>query len=175
MHSNVDQVIFEDYYVETLVRDSSALGSNTVFYHFLRSAPPTFLLRPAPPPGAQLFCAPRPLRPCAPAHPGGDGGRGEHHGVTSAGRVAWTVTTGGHSRRWRECRSGERSYQRKGGGGLMMQDFVVKAAAASVGQPARSSRSACRALLGRSPDEECDSVRWTPGRLLEVDRGQTRK
>jgi hypothetical protein len=36
---------------------------------FCKSAPPTFLLRPVPPPGAQLFCAPRPLRLCAPAHP----------------------------------------------------------------------------------------------------------
>jgi hypothetical protein len=49
-----------------------SFSSNTVFHHFLRSAPPTCLLRPAPLPGAQLFCAPRPLRPCAPAHPGGN-------------------------------------------------------------------------------------------------------
>ncbi len=38
--------------------------SNTVLYHFLRSAPPIFLLRPAPPPGAQLSA---PRAPCAPA------------------------------------------------------------------------------------------------------------
>ena len=34
-----------------------------------KSAPPTFLLRPAPPPGSLFFSAPRPRRPSAPANP----------------------------------------------------------------------------------------------------------
>jgi hypothetical protein len=40
--------------------------------HFCeKSAPPTFLLRPAPPPESIFFSAPRPQRPSAPANPGG--------------------------------------------------------------------------------------------------------
>jgi hypothetical protein len=37
-----------------------------------KSAPPTFLLRPAPPPGSLFFSAPRPRRPSAPANPDHD-------------------------------------------------------------------------------------------------------
>ena len=66
----IDRLIFEDYYVETLVRALSALQLLPSFIIFSEVRPRLFLLRPAPPPGAQLFCAPRPLRPCAPAHPG---------------------------------------------------------------------------------------------------------
>ncbi len=44
--------------------------SRHFLYYTDKYAPPAFLLRPAPPPGSHFFCAPRPLRPRAPANPG---------------------------------------------------------------------------------------------------------
>ena len=44
-------------------------GSNPLNTALEKSAPPTFWLRPAPPPGSLFFSAPRPRRPSTPANP----------------------------------------------------------------------------------------------------------
>jgi hypothetical protein len=40
-----------------------------IYIYQTRHCAPALLLRPAPPPGSHFFCAPRPLRPRAPANP----------------------------------------------------------------------------------------------------------
>ena len=47
-----------------------SLLSASSYICFLNFAPPFFCCAPRPSPGARLFRAPRPLRPCAPANPG---------------------------------------------------------------------------------------------------------
>ncbi len=77
------------------------------FPSFACSAPPAFLLRPAPPPGSHFFCAPRPLRPRAPANPGHVGCLGRDHcraPITGSGfaTLSWTRQA---ARRWYRAKS----------------------------------------------------------------------
>ncbi len=68
----VDQLAdFTTHWVRNCLRTAAELqgteeGSQRLVPGFTKVSP---RLYSAPPPGAQIFCAPRPLRPCAPAHP----------------------------------------------------------------------------------------------------------
>jgi hypothetical protein len=61
-----EQSLRPTFCADILVRYTQATTHHTTYTLSDMEYAPTFWLRPPPPPGAQLFCTPR---PCAPAHP----------------------------------------------------------------------------------------------------------